>query len=257
MIRLLATEMRREVMLTIRYPLNALVNIALLSVLFYAFFLGASYMAGSAVRFGERLDGLIVGYVTWLLATDALMHMAGDIEEEAMAGTLESLFLSCYGITTIFFTRALSGVLQQLVLNSLILFSIMALTGRWLTFSPQILLPLATVVATGIGMGFAAGGVALLVKRSRAIFSPIQYGFLFLMMTPFETWEGSWPLLCKLLPFVPGVALLRQVMAKGGSPDPATLAAAVAGGLIWFTAGIFLFRRMVRAAKMRGLTAGY
>ena len=257
MLRLLAVETRRGVQIALRYPLNTLVSILMTAGIFYAFFLGARYMAGSAMGFGGRLEGIIVGYVTWLLASNALMHPPHAIEEEAMTGTLESLFLSCYGVTTLFLMRTLAESLIQLVKCALILALIMALTGGRLTLSLSILFPLATLVATGMGMGLMGGGVALMVKRSRSIFAAVHYAYLLLLMTPFETWEGHWPALANLIPLVPGVSLLREIMVRGGAMDPVASAAAVLGAAFWLAAGILVFRRTVTVAKEKGLIAGY
>jgi ABC-2 type transport system permease protein len=257
MLELFLAEFRRSWILFVRYPIEAIGGIVFTTAIFYALFLSTRYIAGPASQFGDRLDAIVVGYVLWDLLLFIMTDITGRLQYEAQTGTLEQLFLSPFGAPVIFVMRALASLVLHLALTVTILLIIMTLTGSRLEFPPILLLPLFTVLLAAYGLAFAMASLALLLKRIQQLLGIFQFGLLFLIATPVETWTGSLQVVGRLLPMTTGAGLLRDLMARGERMNPELFAFALLNGLGYFTIGLLIFRLAEREAKRRGLLGGY
>ncbi|NJL00261.1 MAG: ABC transporter permease [Spirulinaceae cyanobacterium SM2_1_0] len=255
--RLLMAELRRSWELRRRYPVELFGAIAIAITVFYGLFLGARYVAGSALPLGDRFDAIVIGYVLWTLVIGILIDVANSLQYEAQTGTLEQLFLSPFGAPAIFLARAIANLTIQVVLNLVILLAIMALTGSRLAFPPLLILPLAAVFASTYGLAFLMGSLTLLFKRVQQIFGITQFLLLFLMATPTETWTGWGQVGRWLLPMTGGAGLLRDLMARQVGLNWGELALAAVNGLVYLSFGAWLFRISIRLAKQRGKLSSY
>jgi ABC-2 type transport system permease protein len=254
---LFLAELRRSWIQLLRYSSEALGGIIGTTIIFYGLFLSVQYIAGPQTQFGDRLDSIIIGYVLWALMLFILGDIAGGLQNEARTGTLEQLFLSPYGASRVFLTRAIASLLLNLGMNLGILLLIVALTGSQIAFPPTLLPPLFTVLLAAYGVAFAMGSLALLLKQVQQLLSIFQFALLFLFTVPVETWTGLPRVLGYLLPMTPGAGLLREVMARGGALDGETLAIAALNGLGYLAVGLGLFRLAERETKRRGKLGGY
>ncbi len=257
MLRLLAIEFKRSLLMLARYPMELFGQIVVITLIFYGLFLGARYIAGPTAQFGERLDALVVGYVLWTLVLFSIGQMSWGIMEEAREGTLEQVFLTQYGPVKVYLARNAAGLLINLGLNLIILLIIMALTGARVRLDPLALLPLFGVLLASYGVGFLLGAAALYFKRIQAFLQISQFVLMFLIMTPFEQLPGLFRLLGFVLPMAPGVGMMRGLMARGEAFDPALFMIALANGFFYLGLGLVLFSRMVRLVKQRGMLGGY
>lgn len=257
MFELFLAECRRSWIQFRRYPVEAIGGIFIITSIFYGLFLSARYIAGPTLQLGDRLDSIIIGYVLWTLVLFIMADIAAGLQYEAQTGTLEQLFLSSFGATTVFLMRTLASLTLQLVLILSILLLIMALTGSRLNFPPTLLLPLVTVLMGAYGIAFTMGSLALLLKRVQQLLGIFQFALLFLLATPTETWAGPLRFLGQLLPMTPGAGLLRDLMARGESLDLTKLALAFLNGAAYFALGLLIFRLAEREAKRRGMLSGY
>lgn len=94
MFRLVANEFWHTRLIFVRYLPNSLVSFGVLLLLFYGMFLGAGFIAGPDLQFGDRLTSLVVGFVSWTLVIAALSSLADDISGSASTGVLEQVFLA-------------------------------------------------------------------------------------------------------------------------------------------------------------------
>lgn len=239
-----------------RYAHEVFGGVLALSLTFYGLFLSVGYIAGSA-RFGDRLDAVIVGYTLWSLVIFIMNGINATLQREAQVGTLEQLFISPFNITKILLLRAVSDLFLQLGLITIVLFIIMALTGRWLSFSPALILPLITVILGAYGLAFAIGSLALIFKTVQQIAGILNFSLLFVLTIPTETWSGVQKVLGYLIPMTTGAGLIRDLMARQAGLDWGTLAIAFVNGLVYFAIGITLFRWSERETKRRGRLSGY
>lgn len=240
-----------------RYAHEVLGGVVALSITFYGLFLSVGYIAGGGFRFGDRLDAVIVGYTLWSLVIFIMNGINATLQREAQVGTLEQLFITPYNVTKVLLLRAISDLLLQFGLITIVLFIIMALTGRWLAFSPALVLPLTTVILGAYGLAFAVGSLALIFKTVQQIAGILNFSLLFVLTIPTETWSGSQKILGYLIPMTTGAGLMRDLMARQAGLDWGMLAIAFLNGFIYFMIGITLFRWSERETKRRGKLSGY
>ncbi len=257
MLRLFLAELKRQGLQLRRYATEAIAGMIGITIAFYGIFLTTKYVAGPALQFGDRLDAIVVGYVLWSLVVFIIADIAGGLQQEALTGTLEQLFLSPYSGSQVFVTRALASLIIQLLQNLGILLIIMALTGSRLSFPPLLLLPLITVLLGAYGLALTVGSLALLLKRVQQLLGFLPFGLIVMLMVPVEGWGGAGKYLGWMLPMTPGAGILRSLMARGESLDWAQFAIALTNGLAYFAIGLVLFHQAERIAKQRGKIGGY
>ncbi|EKQ70238.1 ABC-type polysaccharide/polyol phosphate export system, permease component [Leptolyngbyaceae cyanobacterium JSC-12] len=257
MIPIFFAELKRQWIQQRRYALDSIAGILGIAVAFYGFFLTTKYAAGSAAQFGDRLDSIVVGYALWSLVTFIIADIAGGLQQEAFTGTLEQIFLSPFSPAKIFLTRALARLTVILVQILGILLILMTITGRFLSFTPTLLLPLVTVILGAFGIALAMGGLSLLIKQVQQILGFLPFGLFLAMLVPVETWEMPARLFGWLLPMTPGAGVLRELMARNQALNWGELAIAFLNGGIYFAIGLMLFKQAEHIAKLRGRLGGY
>lgn len=257
MFELFLVEFKRVWIQFKRYPAEVFGLMFVIISVFYGLFLGTRYIAGPGLQLGSRLDSIIVGYILWTLFTFILVDVAGNLQYEAQTGTLEQLFLSSYSTPRVLFSRAVAGLLLQLVLNGFALVVIMFLTGRFLSFPIALALPLIAMIFGAYGFSFALGALTLVFKRAQQILAFVQFSFLFLLTLPTEEWQGANRWLGYLIPMSPGAGLLRDLMARQIELDWPRLAIAFLNGGVYFAMGMYIFRLAERYTKRRGQLGGY
>lgn len=257
MLELFFAELRCSWIQLRRYPVESIAQIIIISAIFYGLFLGAGYIAGSSFQLGDRLDSIIIGYVLWILVNFVMVNISGKLQYESQTGTLEQLFLSRYGAVKVFLMRGLADLTLEIVKIIIILFILILLTGSRLFFPPILVIPFITVILGAYGFAFIIGSLALLLKRVQQLLPLFLFPLLFLLTIPTETWTGTPRFFAQLIPMMTGAGLLRDLMARGESLNLMTLIIAVINGIIYFTAGLFLFRVAEKEAKRRGILNGY
>jgi ABC-2 type transport system permease protein len=257
MIEIFWVELKRQWIEQRRFLINSLAGILGLAIVFYGLFLTTQYLAGPTTQFGNRLDSVVVGYILWALVSFIIGDIAGGLQQEASTGTLEQIFLSPFPATHIFLMRELARLTVTLTQMLAILILIMVLTGRALSFSPALILPLITVILGALGLAFAVGSISLIVKEVRQILGLLPFGLFVALLVPVETWEMPARLAGWLLPMTPGAGVLREVMARNQALDWSQLAIAFLNGGIYFAIGWVLFQQAERIAKQRGRLGGY
>lgn len=257
MLELFWAELKRTWTEFIRYPLDSLMGVIFTTLMFYGLLLSARYMAGPSLQFGERLDAIVVGYVLWILVIFAADNIAFTLQIEAQTGTLEQIFLSPFGAVRVFLIRAMASLTLHLVLTLGSLVVVVVLTGRQLSFPLSLFLPLIAVLLGAYGIGFMLGALALLFKRIQQVLGLSQFGLLFLLMIPSETWIGALQSLRFLLPMTLGAGMLRDLMARNQSLNFFECALAAVNGLGYFVVGLLIFRWAESKAKAQGMLGGY
>lgn len=247
-------ELRRSWTVYLRYPMDFFSGLAIMFVTFYVLLAGAKYVAGPATQFGDRLDGIILGYWLWNLAVFAFSYTATAVRLEAMAGTLEQLYLSPFSSLRIFIVRCLASLTMNLLTSSLLLGLLLLITGRRLSFSPMLVFPLVAVLLATYGFGLAMSGISLLFKQTGQFQAIAQFALLPLVMVPFESWGLPWLRhVYAVLPVVPAAEILRDLMTRASEPGLGEYAVALANGAAYLVVGIILFRMADRQARLRGL----
>lgn len=254
LVALLQVVFFKHAKIELRYIVNTVSQFLTIYIFFAIIFFGGQAVAGSALS--NSLNGIIVGFFLFTLAISAYSGVAYDVTQESQWGTLERLFMSPHGFGRVMIVKAVVNVLLTFVWASILLVAMMMTSGRWLSVDVLTVVPLTVVtLASVVGVGFAFAGVALLYKRLENLIQLVQFGFVGLLGAPVE----SFPVL-KLLPVANGSYLLQQAMTKNQRLwqlplDDLALMTAVSAA--YFIAGYYVFRRLLRRARDKGLMAHY
>lgn len=192
-----------------RYPLNFVGSLLTYLLVFLMIFLGGKTVAPTA--FGNSLDAIIVGYFLLSTVLSTFFTLSGMINNEAQYGTLEQLYISPFRFPTIMFAAVVSNVIISVTMGVANLLVVLLITQRALTLDVVTIVPiLSLTILHAIGLSFLFGGIALLYKRIRSLFSIVQFFFIGLISLALT--DMFWP---RLLPVGQGAAMLHEAMANG------------------------------------------
>ncbi len=255
MIRLFAVELRKSWKLFFRYPWNSFGFVATNIIIFWGILLGAKFVAGSGVNFGQRIESLIVGYMMWSVIMFLFNSFSMDIAEEAATGTLEQLLLNPRRLSTILFMRGLAELTLLLFYNLMTLVVILISAGKTLHFEWLALIPLFSVIITTYGLAFMISGIALIGKRIGGFLGILQFGLLFLIMAPADKMSNL--AVFKFLPLTGSIQQARDVLAFQKALVPEEIGMAFANALLYLVLGILVLNWCESFAKRKGLLSGH
>ena len=254
--------LKKEYIYLKRYYFNTLSGIITIYLVFLIIFYGAKYGAQALLggsgspAFGSTLDGIVVGFMVWTFAIMAFSDLSWAMIQEAQQGTLEQLWMTPLGFGWVAIFRVAATFIFNALIVILMLFLMMASSGRWLHLDFLSLTPLILLTIAGVyGIGFLMGGLALVFKQVQAAFQILQFIFVFFIVAPVE----KLPLL-KLLPLALGTRLIGKVMIK---EVPITqlplgdLLLLVATAAFYFGLGFLAFKLFENLARDRGLLGHY
>jgi ABC-2 type transport system permease protein len=244
----------REWLIFVRYPANAIGGIVISLFFFGLLFYGGRMIAGQALT--DSLEGIIVGYFLWTLSVGAYSALSNDIASEVQWGTLERHVMTPFGFAPVAFLKGVAKLVRTFLTSTLILAVMLVITGTPLQ------LPLVTIVVVAslailsvLGLGFAAGGVAVLYKQIGNWLNLLQFGFILLISAP--AFDLGW---ARLLPLAQGSALLQRAMIDGTRlwefplVDLAVLAGTAVGYVLL---GYLVFEKTTRRARKLGVLGDY
>ncbi|MBP7892840.1 MAG: ABC transporter permease [Firmicutes bacterium] len=253
----LAAVFRRDWTMLKRYIVNSvssLVSIYMIFILIFAGLQSVSKYANTGALEGS-LEGTIVGFFVWTFTIYAFSNLSWNLMNEAQTGTLEQLYLAPCGFKWVGAATLMSDFVFSFVPIMLLLFAMMATTGRWLRVDMVSLVPLLLITLLGAyGVGFALGGLALVFKRIQALFQIMQFVFIGLLVIPVHV-PGV-----KCMPLALGNDLIRTVMVDGvrlWRLPPGDIVTAAAVGAVYLAVGIVIFSLCERVARNRGLLGHY
>ncbi|GAB3035638.1 ABC transporter permease [Natronobiforma cellulositropha] len=251
---LFVAVLRRELLVFVRYPVDAMGAVVVHSIIFAILFVGGTAVAGGA--FADSLDAVVVGYFLWMLATTAYMTIAEDIQAEARWGTLERHFVSPFGFANVLFAKSVAKLVLAFVYAALLLVVMLAVTGTRLHVDVLTIVPLAVATLLSVlGVGFAMAGVTVLYKSVSNWTGLLQFGFVGLVAAPALEWEWT-----VLLPLVQGSHLLQRAMRDGirlWELPPSSLAILVVTAVGYLALGYLVFQRSQKRARRLGVLGDY
>jgi len=244
----------REYLIFVRYPANAIGGIVISLFFFGLLFYGGRMIAGQALT--DSIEGIIVGYFLWTLAVGAYSSISNDIGSEVQWGTLERHIMTPFGFAPVALLKGVAKVVRTFLTSALILAVMLLLTDTAL----QLPLVTTTVVSalaicSVLGLGFAAGGIAVLYKRISNWLNFLQFGFILLISAP--AFDLGW---ARLLPLALGSSMLQRAMIDGTRLwefpllDLVTLVAVAVGYVL---AGYAVFEAATRRARRLGVLGDY
>ncbi len=252
--RLVVAVFRKELLLLTRYPMNFAGRIVVFLMMFGIIFYGGQAVGGAA--FDDSVEGIIVGYFLWMMASTMYNDLAISVRAEAEWGTLERHFITPFGFRTVLFVKAVARLGITFLLGSGLLVVMMLLSGEWLSLDVLTILPvLVFTLASITGFGFAMGGLTVLYKQIGSWVGLLQFAFVGLIAAP--SLGYSWT---SLLPLAQGSGLLQQTMTEGvrlWEFAPADLALLVGTGVGYLLAGALVFRLAQTRARKLGVLGHY
>lgn len=252
---MVAAVFRRRLIEMSRYPAELVIEFVLFYVLFLFLFLGARTFGGEAVRTGDTLSAIAIGYIVFMFTQQSFGTLSSQVTQESTVGTLEQLALSRYGLLRVLLVDYIAQTLISLIIVGLVLIPIMATTGRWLHFEFASVSLLLLLIVTGVlGLGLILGGLALVLKRASAIGAFVAFALLGLVAAPVDRYPAL-----KLFPIGHGNFMLRQSLVKSQSAfsNPSELLILIAVSVAYFSVGLALFKIMDGVARERALLGQY
>ncbi|TMO67015.1 ABC transporter permease [Pseudoalteromonas aurantia] len=253
MLQLLRIETLRSWRMFLRYPVDAIALIFVMLFMFFGLFLGAEYLAGGAEKFGDRLQSIVILYVTWTLVVSVFAGVSGELQKEADTGTLEQLLIARVNLPTLIFVRAIASLGVSIVLTVVTLGIVILGTGVELLFPAVVLIPIIACVLGGIGLGMLVGSITLLAKRAMGLIGILQLVLLFLITLPWESWTGLSKVAGYFLPLTSGASQIKQMMSGQLIALGSEHAFAFASGVSYFLVGYLMFSLATSRAQKLGL----
>lgn len=250
------TMMKQTLIGLKRYMFETLTGVITLYLFFLALFYGAKAFGAGAPKYGDALEGLLVGYAVWSLAIFAYFSMAQDLVQEAQLGTLEQLAMSPLGLSRVLMGRVLAGLIWQSVTITILVVAMMASTGKWLHIDLLSIIPIALLTLAGVvGLSFIFGGLAIVFKKVQSALQIMQMVFIACLAIPLSR---VWYL--KFAPLSWGNRLLTEVMVNDqslASLPKADILFLIAHASAYMTIGLVVFKAFERMARSRGLLGHY
>ena len=251
---LVSAVLRREVVIFLRYPANA-VGLVIVNLLFFSvIFVGGTMLAGEAMA--DSIEGIIVGYLLWMMATTSYQGVVRDVQSEASWGTLERHFITPFGFPMVMASKAVAKLVFTFLYATVILVAMLLITRTMLyidvvTVVPILLLALASV----FGVGFAMAGVTVLYKNISSWTGLVNFAIVGLVAAP--EFELGWT---TVLPLVQGSAMLQLAMRDGvrlWQFDPVHLLVLAVAGVGYLLLGYVVFHRCQQRARKLGTLGDY
>lgn len=259
---LFAAELKREFILTFRYPfelVSRLVwNLGFALMIYYGF--GA--VGNSLPGFQEGQLGRLLGLLITFIAINGINNATELLAEETQTGTLEQAALSPPPLVLIMLMRDLASLVEMLLRFVLVMAIAMALTGaRYHLDVPSFALLLSLMYFGLEGIGLLLGGAALLYKRIATLAQFAMMLVFGLAVMPLESLPSWMSAFVNHFPFTQALILLRanaiqgvpltQMLADGSLQSLAVSAAGFLG------LGLFAFVLCERKARDWGTLNQY
>ncbi|MFB6251987.1 MAG: ABC transporter permease [Halobellus sp.] len=244
----------REYLIFVRYPANAIGGIVIGLIFFGFLFYGGRLIAGQA--FTDSIEGLVVGYFLWSLSVGAYSSISNDIGSEVQWGTLERHVMTPFGFAPVALLKGVAKVVRTFLTSGILLAVMLLVTGSTLQLHLLTVVVIAGLsIVSVLGLGFAAGGVAVLYKRIGNWLNLLQFGFVGLISAP--AFDLGW---AKLLPLTHGSALLQRAMVDGvrlWEFDVRALALLISVAVGYLGLGYVVFRAATKRARRLGVLGDY
>ena len=169
---------------------------------------------------------------------------------------LERHLLTPFGFAPVVLCKGVAKVVRTFLTSTLILAVMLLVSGTTLQLNVVTVVTVATLaVVSVLGLGLAAGGVAILYKRIGNWLNLLQFGFIVLISAP--AFDLGWT---RLLPLAHGSALLQRAMVDGirlwefSAGDLALLVGTAVGYML---VGYLVFQMTTRRARRLGVLGDY
>jgi len=253
---LLQAFFKKELILFRRYLHNSVGGMITLYVIFLLLvggFQGVRALVGVGA---DTLEGLVVGYVLWIFMLSTYQDVWYTVRTEAQEGTLEQLYMSAHGFGWVMGAKVVAGFFTNLIMVAVLLAAALLTTGVSVNLDFWSLLPLVIGTLLGsAGIGFAVGGITLVLKRIDSYTQMVQFLLIALVGAP--AGRIIW---MRLLPCSYGSALINRVMVGGQNLSQigfGHVAAMILIGVGHLLAGYGIYKFCEQRAMIQGTLGHY
>ena len=260
---LLKAEAVREIILARRYLFEAIASLIMLYVTFMGIYFAVRKLAIGGAD-GTIATYQLVGFILWILAMTAIGVFSDDINNNAVIGVLEQIFLSPNGLLRYIICKALSRTLIQIVPLSVLLIIVLLSTGIRLILEPAPLLIILLLTITGFfGLGLIFGGLVLLYKRIGPVSVMVRGVLLFVTgaIIPIDQFPANLQTAAKFFPMTQGLIMLRKVTVDGTSllelVQNGDMMLLTINSFAYLVLGLFTFKIMENLSRNKGVIGVY
>jgi ABC-2 type transport system permease protein len=213
-------------------------------------------------QFGKQEQLLVlVGWLTFIVASDVIQELPGIISEEAQTGTLEQLCITPVSLASLLALRSLAFLLGSGV-RGLLAAVILSVFVAPLPAGPALIVIFLISLVGAYGLGFMLAGVALVFKRAEALVGVLLSLMIFLTgaLVGLESLGWAYQVSKLLLPLTWGISIIRSTLLDGNlvelpkSTDVVTLSL---HSFVYFITGWFGFMIGVWKARAEGTLSHY
>ncbi|MFB6150995.1 MAG: ABC transporter permease [Haloarculaceae archaeon] len=251
---LLKAVIYRDLLVWVRYPVNAALGLVMGVFFFGLMFYGGRLVAGQAID--DTIEGLVVGYFLWTLSLGAYSGIVNDVQAEASWGTLERHYMTPFGFGPVILAKSVAIVFRTFLTSAVVLAVMLAMTGTGLDLNVLTVGVIGTLTIAGaLGLGLAMGGLSVLYKRISNVTNLLQFTFIGLISAP--AFDVPW---LNLLPLAQGSAMLQRAMKDGvriWEFDPSALVILVGTAALYLGIGYVAFSLATRRARRLGVMGDY
>jgi len=260
-LNLIKEEVRREYIITKRYWMNPFSFIITVYLFFLILLFMGGAMGGGSVT-PEAKAATLVGMLMWQLSMGCIGVLGWSFFNESATGTLEHIYLSPMGVTSVFLARSLANFLSTAMVMIISGGLAMLTTGVVLQLPLLeliVILPLA--VAGTYGFGFMLAALTLTFKRTQQVMNLVQFFMLFFTgaVVPLNQLHWSIRAFGQSLPVTAGLEALRAVTITGARLGDVThlLVQMTVTSAVWLIAGLAVYTVADRRARLRGSIGQY
>ena len=201
------------------------VNYVFYNISLLIMFMGLFYSFGATEPINSGAVAMLYGLVAWQLCTSELSYFANVVEEEAMMGTLEQIFMTRTSVLKVLTGKFVVTFLFD-ICKAVILFSLCALAFGILDalslHGANNFWAIAIVIWVAISfasMGLLFAGLALFYKRVSAVLQVITYVLLFFtnITTAVDFLPAAIRPISYGIPLTWGMACIRSLLANSFS----------------------------------------
>ena len=217
----------------------------------------------SGGNYGREAQLLVlIGWLTWVVASDCMSELPVAISEEAQTGTLEQVCLAPISLAGILTLRSLAyflGVGAKGILAAVLL----ALFVAPLPAGPTLVVLFLISLVGAYGLGFLFAGVALVFKRTEALVGLVFSLMIFLTgaLVGLESLGWIYQVFKFALPLTWGISLMRETLTEGENLISLWQSGQLAGlslhSVAYLIVGLAVFAIGYRRARAKGTLAHY
>lgn len=263
-LNLVIAENKKEFIYIRHYIVENVARMLILFLLFMVVFFATAHFDGSKSPETSRniVSFQLIGYSFWIVALSCIDVFTVAVREDAEIGVLESLALSHFGLIAIFMSRTLSRLVVDALAVALVSALVLALAPVRMDIAalPLAMAVLAITIIGLYGVGLALAGMALLLKRVTSLKALLNYFFLIAggVFVPVAVLPAPLAASIHYLPLTLGIDLARQALLGEMGPNYALkLGWLIVLSVIYFVAGVHIFKYFEKVAKRRGALASY